>query len=141
MSAARSCKTNSPSTSHPTQLSLQKTQISQEDQKVWSNYIQNLYNKPEHSFRPKKGRDETLKTSLDLHGLTIQQAFNAARQFLEEHNLNGSRMAVIVTGKGGKICDELPLWVENLGFVRKCEPIMDSTGDHGAYLIRLYARR
>ena len=141
MSAAKSCKPNSPSINRPTRLSLQETQISQEDKKAWSTYIQNLYSKPEHDFRPKKGRDETLKYSLDLHGLTIQQAFNATRQFLEEHNLNGSRTAVLITGKGGKISDELPLWAENLGFVRKCEPIVDSTGSNGAYLIRLYSRR
>jgi DNA-nicking Smr family endonuclease len=142
MSAAKSSKTNSLSDVRPIQSrSDATTTISSDDEKIWKSYIENLYSKPEHNFRPNKGHDYTLKYSLDLHGLTIQQAFNATRQFLEEHNINGSRSAVIVTGKGGKISDELPAWTKNLGFVRKCEPIMDGSGSHGAYLISLYARR
>jgi len=141
MSAAKSFKTNSPSVFRLEQLNSISSTLTSDDEKVWNSYIENLYSKPEHKFQPKKGRDHSLPYSLDLHGLTIQQAFNATRQFLEEHRINGSRSAVIVTGKGGKISDELPAWTENLGFIRKCEPISDSTGGSGAYLISLYAKR
>jgi DNA-nicking Smr family endonuclease len=141
MSAAKPSNIKSQSPMHPTQQSLSSPQLSHDDEKTWNNYIKNLYNKPEHTFRPKKGKDYSLSDSLDLHGLTIQQAFNTTRQFLEEHRINGSRSAIVITGKGGKISDEFPAWIENLGYVRKCEPILDSTGDFGAYLISLYAQR
>jgi len=114
--------------------------LSQADDAAWSTYITNLYKQPEAKFRPKKGHDQTLKSSLDLHGMTIQQAFHAIRQFLEEHRLNGSKSAIVITGKGGKIADEFPLWVENLGIVRTCEPITDSVGECGAYVMYLYVR-
>ena len=141
MSATKPSNIKSQSPMHPTQQSLSSPQLSHDDEKSWNNYIKNLYNKPEHTFRPKKGKDYSLSDSLDLHGLTIQQAFNTTRQFLEEHRINGSRSAIVITGKGGKISDEFPAWIENLGYVRKCEPILDSTGDFGAYLISLYAQR
>jgi len=115
--------------------------VSKEDKHIWESYINNLYNTPEEKFRPTKGRDQNLKSSVDLHGMTIQTAFNTTKQFLEEHRINGSRSVLIVTGKSGKISDELPLWVENLGFIRKCEPVVDSMGECGAYLIHLYANR
>jgi len=114
--------------------------LTPEDEKVWNSYIGNLYSKPEHRFQPPKGRDESLKFSLDLHGMTVQQAFNAVRQFLEEHRINGSKTAVVISGKSGKIADELPLWIANIEYVRKCEPILDSVGKAGAYSIYFYAR-
>lgn len=115
--------------------------LSNEDEKVWNSYIKQVFSKPEHKFKPAKGPDQSLPYSLDLHGMTVQQAFNNVRLFLEEHRICGSRTAIVITGKGGKITDELPLWIENLGFIRKCDPILDSDGEHGAYLLTLYARR
>ena len=115
--------------------------LSDEDAKTWNTYIQNVWSKPETKFQPKKGRDDSLQFSLDLHGMTIQQAFNATRLFVEEHRINGSKSFVIISGKSGKIADELPFWVENIPCVRKIEPIMDSRGDSGAYVVYLYAKR
>jgi len=73
--------------------------------------------------------------------MTIQQAFHAVRQFLEEHSIFRSKSVVVVTGKSGKICDELPSWCENLGFVRECKPIIDRSGAHGAYEILFFSQR
>jgi DNA-nicking Smr family endonuclease len=125
-------KSQKPSTS---------SSLSDLDKDVWKKYIDNLYSKPELDFRPKKGLDQTLKFKLDLHGMTVQQAFHTTKQFLEEHNINGSESVVIVVGKGGKISDEFPMWCENLGFIRRIDPIIDSTGGYGAYIVTLYKRR
>jgi DNA-nicking Smr family endonuclease len=141
MSATKKIKLNSSLRDRQNQISWQNTNLKPDDELVWKNYIDKLYNTPEYKFRPKKGHDQNLKFSLDLHGMTVQQAFNATRQFLEEHRINGSRTAIIISGKGGKIADELPLWIANVEFIRKCEPIIDSTGEAGAYTIYFYAKR
>jgi DNA-nicking Smr family endonuclease len=112
--------------------------LTEKDQQIWNDYIKSVMHKPETSFVPTKGRDTTLRMKLDLHSCTIQQAFNKTRQFLEDHHLFKTRSVVIVTGKSGKIAEELPLWCENLGFVRSCVPILDKNGGHGAYQISFF---
>lgn len=110
--------------------------LKKEDQIVWDRYITDLFNKPELAFRPDKVKNEE-PTILDLHGLTIQQAFNRVNDFLTIHHTIGSRLITIITGKGGKIQDEFPHWCMNFTFVSECEPIVDSRGQAGAYLIYL----
>ena len=115
--------------------------LTDNDTKVWNSYIKDLWNKPETKFNPKKGTDHALQFSLDLHGMSIQQAFTATNIFVEEHRINGSKSVIIISGKSGKIADELPFWIENIGCVRKIEPILDSQGGAGAYLISLFTQR
>lgn len=74
---------------------------------------------------------------LDLHGLTIQQAFNATTDFVNLHLKQGSKDIVIVTGKHGKINHELPFWCKNIAGVSMCLPIIDGMGEHGSYRIFL----
>ena len=92
------------------------------------------------SFKPNKGKDTSLKSKLDLHGMTIQQAFNNVRMFIEEHWSEGSKYVVIVTGKSGKISDEFTSWCSNLLQIRTIEPIGD-TDTPGAWLITLKTRK
>jgi DNA-nicking Smr family endonuclease len=121
--------------------SITESLLSDDDATVWNTYIQDLWSRPEAKFQPKKGHDYRLKFSLDLHGMTIQQAFNATKLFVDEHRINGSKSFVIISGKSGKIADELPFWVDNIPCVRKIEPIIDSQGASGAYIVYLYARK
>lgn len=111
--------------------------LKEEDKKVWNRYIENLFKSPEKSFKVQKGRDDKLKLSLDLHGMTIQRAFRATREFVTEHYSMGSRALVIICGKGGKIAEEFPLWCQNIPCIRKIEPNIDSKGECGSYLIIL----
>ena len=117
------------------------TSISLEDQKVWDTYIAQIYSRPELSFRPTKGQDAGISTKLDLHGMTVQQAFYRVSQFVDEHFTEGSKLLIIVTGKSGKIADEFPLWCQNLTQIRKIESVMDSRGESGAWLIHLRSTR
>jgi DNA-nicking Smr family endonuclease len=110
--------------------------LSKKDQEVWNSYISNLYAEPELAFRPRKVRDEE-PTILDLHGLTIQQAFHETNNFLSRHYSMGSRLVTIITGKDGKIQDEFPHWCANFSFVSELDPLEDSRGQAGAYLIHL----
>lgn len=47
----------------------------------------------------------------DLHGMTLQQAYHAVQQALQEGG--GSQGSItFVTGKSGKIREEFPRWLE-----------------------------
>jgi DNA-nicking Smr family endonuclease len=110
--------------------------VSKEDQDVWTSYISNLFSTPETSFRPDKARRDE-PTQLDLHGMSIQQAFHATNQFLTRHYNVGSKFVCIITGKGGKINEEFPHWCNNLSFVAEIEAITDTRGGWGSYFVRL----
>lgn len=108
--------------------------ISKEDLDVWNNYITNLYNKPESKFMPSKIIDD-IPTYIDLHGLTIQTAFQKTNDFLVSHSTIGTKVVTIITGKSGKINDEFPYWCSNFPFIRECTPIKDSRGNFGSFMV------
>lgn len=112
------------------------TNISKEDLSVWDSYITKLYNTPEYQFVPKKAQMDEPDT-LDLHGMTVQQAFNKTNSFLRRHYDLRNKMVTIITGKDGKINEEFPHWCNNLPFINEIEPLIDSRGQCGAYLIIL----
>jgi len=114
--------------------------ISEDDLKTWNSYITTLYSQPENHFQPKKARNEE-PGILDLHGMTVQSAFNKTRTFIERHFDVGSKIVTIVTGKSGKIAEEFPHWLNNLTCISEYEALMDSRGQSGAYIIRLKRSR
>lgn len=48
---------------------------------------------------------------LDLHGMTVQEAYRAVLAFVERSN--APRLLTIVTGLSGVICREFPHWLAN----------------------------
>lgn len=64
-----------------------------------------------------------LQNILDLHGLTLQEAYESVRTFVSLHQTKGSRVILIITGKGiqgnGKIKKEIPFWFETPFFREK----------------------
>ncbi len=54
---------------------------------------------------------------IDLHGLTVQEAFDKVRKSLASHYKRGARRILIITGKGtmgkGLIKNEFAGWLEN----------------------------
>lgn len=114
--------------------------ISQEDLVVWNTYIDNLYKTPEHQFTSKKvQKDEP--DIIDLHGMTIQQAFHKTNSFLRRHFEVGNKLVTVITGKGGQINKEFLHWCNNIPFITSVEPLTDSRGQAGAYLILLKKKR
>lgn len=67
-----------------------------------------------HRFRSGKLRAERV---LDLHGHTAQRAFHELAAFLRAASAEGARCVEVVTGQGGVLRRELPLWL-NLGELR-----------------------
>lgn len=120
---------------------IQSTSLTQEDQTTWDKYIDKVYSSPEAKFNPKKGRDKSLKSILDLHGMTIQHAFNSVRLFIEEHWSEGSTQVIIITGKSGKIAEEFDAWCNNLLQIRKIEPLSDTMGQVGSWVITFKSRK
>jgi DNA-nicking Smr family endonuclease len=49
--------------------------------------------------------------TLDLHGHTAQRAFHSLATFLREAHADGARCVEVVTGQGGVLRRELPLWL------------------------------
>ena len=60
--------------------------------------------------RLRTGRTRAVRT-LDLHGHTAQRAFHALGAFLRSAQAEGLRCVEVVTGQGGVLRRELPLWL------------------------------
>jgi DNA-nicking Smr family endonuclease len=60
--------------------------------------------------RLRTGRLEASR-KLDLHGYTAQRAFLAVANFLRTAQAEGLRCVEVVTGQGGALRRELPLWL------------------------------
>jgi len=65
--------------------------------------------------RLRTGRTRAVRT-LDLHGHTAQRAFHALEAFLRSAQAEGLRCVEVVTGQGGVLRRELPLWLNRPEF-------------------------
>lgn len=54
-------------------------------------------------------------STLDLHGMTVQEAYGAVRQFL---STTSHKDVTIITGLSGQIREEFPEWIALHGRVR-----------------------
>ncbi len=90
-----------------------------------------------HRFRSGKLPVERV---LDLHGYTAQRAFLALATFLRVAHSQGIRCVEVVTGQGGVLRRELPLWL-NLPEPRKL--VLAAVHPHAANpgSVRLLLRR
>jgi len=90
-----------------------------------------------HRFRT--GRLPAVRT-LDLHGHTAQRAFPVLATFLRTAHAEGLRCVEVVTGQGGVLRRELPLWL-NLPELRGV--VLGAVHPHAANpgAVRLLLRR
>lgn len=88
---------------------------------------------------------EFSKRSIDLHGLTEEQAFVELKNFLEYCRNSNKKEAVIVTGKGrnnkaGVIKNAVPRWLEYTelkNYIHGYSNIIDSFGQSGAIRVQI----
>ncbi|MGN1062816.1 MAG: Smr/MutS family protein [Alphaproteobacteria bacterium] len=91
-------------------------------------------------LRVRRAAPEQISYVLNLHGMTLEQAYEAVKKFVARHQRIGSCGITIITGKGlnkiGAIKKEIPLWFETPFFNDK---IADFSwkNDGGALDIRL----
>lgn len=57
--------------------------------------------------------------SLDLHGLTLNQAFDQTKRFLYHAHGAGLKEVVIITGRSGAICAEFPAWTTTIPIITR----------------------
>ena len=79
--------------------------------------------------------------SLDLHGLTIEEAYQTLRRFLTVHVRENSKVITIITGKGspgkeGLIHHEIQNWLDTPFFKSKINEVRWLNGG-GALELRL----
>lgn len=60
--------------------------------------------------RLRRGRGEP-EARLDLHGLTQDAAYRMAVRFLMSARADGKRLVLVITGKGGVLRGQFPLWL------------------------------
>jgi DNA-nicking Smr family endonuclease len=53
---------------------------------------------------------------IDLHGFTVQDAFNYCADELYFCEINGHKLVEVVTGKSGQIRKEFPIWLDTWGY-------------------------
>jgi DNA-nicking Smr family endonuclease len=58
----------------------------------------------------RRGRLEP-EARLDLHGLTQNAAYRALLRFLAKAQAEGKKLVLVITGKGGILRAQLPLWL------------------------------
>ena len=108
--------------------------LSKEDSDLWERYINR---DPKWMAPLRSPRAVSRARILDLHGMTLHQAWKSMLDFIAEHHANGTKEVIVICGTGGSIARELPLWCENARTVRRAVPIVDSHGQHGAFRIIL----
>ena len=129
--------------------------LSESDISLWESIKKNL--KPLVSGRVKEPRsfpkrlrvhavpERTLMTTLDLHGLTVEEAYQTLKRFVSVHVREESRLITVVTGKGspqkeGLIHHEIQHWLETSFFKDKIQAVRWLNGG-GALEIRLKRKK
>jgi DNA-nicking Smr family endonuclease len=70
-----------------------------------------------------KIRDVRTPYKLDLHGYTVQAAYEETRQFLQAARFQKYKHVTIVTGLSGQIRQEFRYWLQNIDYVREVSEI------------------
>lgn len=78
---------------------------------------------PQNRLRIKPRPERILTHIIDLHGLTLQEAYECVLKFITLHFVMETKTISIITGKGlhddGKIKNEIPLWLDTPVFKDK----------------------
>ena len=74
---------------------------------------------------------------LDLHGMTIHDAWQRFHPWIYDQQRDPDTRSVIVVTGQGEIHKELPRWCTEMSFVRQ----IDSLASAGAYQIYFYKKR
>ncbi|MBQ7412704.1 MAG: Smr/MutS family protein [Alphaproteobacteria bacterium] len=87
--------------------------------------------------------ERVLMTTLDLHGLTVQEAYQTLRRFLMIHCRENTKNVTIITGKGSKekeglIHREIKNWLDTPFFQEK---IIAAKWLNGGGALELHLRR
>lgn len=130
-----------------------------EDIESWIKYtkdvtkLDNSNNLPKTNILPKKIKiphqvSNKIESTIDLHGLTQDQAFDSLKHFLNTSYNNNKKEVIIITGKGqlnspGVIKLAVPRWLEYTELKRYIlgySSIQDSLGGSGSIRVMIKRR-
>lgn len=78
---------------------------------------------------------KNISSTLDLHGLTVHEAYKKCSSFIEDHYYCKSDNIVIITGRSGQINDEFLSWIMLSKYVRLCEQLPNK-GSYKLWLLK-----
>ena len=70
---------------------------------------------------------------MDLHGLTLDEAYNRVKDAFADCYSKGIRKLKVITGRSGEICRQFPMWAELDIHVKS----VTLNQDGGSYSIRI----
>lgn len=89
-------------------------------------------------------REAALPYQLDLHGFSVQEAYETLRLFLLHHERRGSLYVTVITGRGllapGAIKREIALWLDTPFFKERVRAFSWQNGG-GAIRLELYQKK
>lgn len=65
-----------------------------------------------YTMTKKIKKQSTPTVYIDLHGKTVQEAFDYCSRRLDEYEETGYKSVVVITGKSGQIRKEFPNWLD-----------------------------
>jgi len=68
---------------------------------------------------------------LDLHGMSAENAYRAAVRFLYRAQAGGKRLTLVITGKGGVLRQQLPLWLGQAELAPLVAGLSEAHAKHG----------
>lgn len=101
--------------------------ISEEDLKLWNEYCKKYINNITTKLYTYDVQD---KISIDLHGYSLQDAYNKVNYILSLEHIKEIR---IITGKSGKINKEFLYWIEGNKRIKR----ITKENDGGSFLITM----
>lgn len=70
---------------------------------------------------------------MDLHGLTLDEAYDRVKAAFQDCHSKGIRKLKVITGRSGEICRQFPIWAELDTFVKS----VTLNRDGGSYSVRI----
>jgi Smr domain len=93
--------------------------LSDQERQLWLAYV---HSPPRFTSSIRGLRPSSMSMTLDLHGMTLQEAHARLCEFVYEHQQAGTHHVCVITGKSGVLLHELPRWCSSLHTVKSCEP-------------------
>ncbi len=117
--------------------------LSVEDKELW-NQVAASVRKPGDPHDPLPSAPMHLRqwsmnpapTELDLHGLTLAQAFDVTKRFFYHSRQARLKQVTIITGRSGAICAEFPAWCSTIAIIREIKRLPNG----GSFRVFLKAR-
>ena len=117
---------------------IKKKDRSQEDKKIWEEYIKNpsdIYDKDLSASNSSQRRE---RYKFDLHGFTLDEANNKVKEIIEYCLKNKFKELLLITGKGiHSTIDEDVYISKNLGKLKYSVPEFIKTSEFNKFIISI----